>query len=436
MEQFIIKANELYNNKYDYSKVNYINSKTKVKIMCNIHGEFEQTPLRHYKSGCQKCKPKRIYKHNTNTFIEKSKEIHGNKYDYSQVDYVNNKTKVKIICKIHGIFEIRPDDHFQKVGCINCTTRNTDNNGELFIKRAIEVHGNKYNYSKVKYSNTHENVIIICSIHGEFEQLPCNHLEGSNCPSCAINNKTLEKRKGNDIKFFMKANEMHDNKYDYSKSVYINKFEPIIIICNIHGEFIQRPMHHLNSNGCYNCGMDNLKVQRKEEYSKKFIEYSKEIHGDKYDYSKVIYENNNSKVIITCSKHGDFFQIPNSHIAGSGCYKCSKTNFSKKQIQWLEYIMKKENIFIQHALNIGEFTIDKYKIDGYCKETNTCYEFNGSYYHGEPRLYDDNVVNNLVNKTMKELYDDTIKRENYIKSKNFNLVVMWELDWDKFVKKK
>jgi len=432
MEQFINKSNSIHNNKYDYTNVIYINGKTKVKIMCKTHGEFEQTPIRHYKSGCQKCKPKRIYKHSTETFIQKSKDIHNNKYDYSNVNYIDNKTKVKIICKIHGEFELRPDDHFQNVGCVNCSTKNINNNKINFLEQANNIHQKLYDYSKVNYINGHTNVIIICPIHGEFEQLPSNHLRGSICKLCSTNFITINKRHGNDKKFIDKANEVHNNKYDYSKSIYINKNEPIIIKCNIHGDFTQKPKNHLHSKGCYNCTIENMVNNIKEVYSVKFIELSNEVHNNKYNYTKTKYENTNTKVIITCQKHGEFLQLPSSHLSGNGCNKCRKAGYSKKQIEWLEYLMKTENIFIKHALNGGEITIDKYKIDGFCKETNTCFEFNGSYFHGDPRLYNDDFINTLKNKTMKELYDETIKKENNLKLKNYNLVVMWELDWDKF----
>ena len=324
MEQFINKSNNIYNNKYDYSNVNYINGKTKVKIMCKTHGEFEQTPIRHYKSGCQKCKPKRIYKHSTETFIQKSKDIHNNKYDYSNVNYIDNKTKVKIICKIHGEFELRPDDHFQNIGCANCSTKNINNNKIKFLEQANNIHQKLYDYSKVNYINGHTNVIIICPIHGEFEQLPSNHLRGSICKLCSTNSITINKRHGNDKKFIDKANEVHNNKYDYSKSIYINKNEPIIIKCNIHGDFTQKPKNHLHSKGCYNCTIENMVNNIKEVYSVKFIELSNEVHNNKYNYTKTKYENTNIKVIITCQKHGEFLQLPASHLSGYGCNRCRK----------------------------------------------------------------------------------------------------------------
>jgi len=310
----------------------------------------------------------------------------------------------------------------KRQGCSLCS-KPSKLTKEMFIEKSNKIHGKTYDYSETEYIHGKEKIKIKCNKHGIFEMLPINHLKGQKCPTCSGRNKVT-----NEL-FIEKAKKIHGDKYDYSQIEYVNAQTKIKIICREHGEFIQMPLNHLKGNQCYRCSGI---VKTTED----FIYKANKVHNNLYDYSKTNYKTTRSKIIIICKSHGEFTQSPNDHLNGNGCQKCCSMGFSKIAIEWLDSIIKKENIFIQHALNIGEFTIDKYKIDGYCKETNTCYEFNGSYYHGEPRLYDDNVVNNLVNKTMKELYDDTIKRENYIKSKNFNLVVMWELDWDKFVKKK
>ena len=110
---FIKKVKQIHGNKYDYSLVEYTNSKTKVKIICNEHGIFEQLLNSHYHHGCKKCGDKnRTKKIKLTDFIKKAKEMHGNKYDYSLVEYINNKTKVKIICLDHGIFEQIPQHHY------------------------------------------------------------------------------------------------------------------------------------------------------------------------------------------------------------------------------------------------------------------------------------------------------------------------------------
>ena len=195
-EEFIEKARQVHGDKYDYSKVEYINNHTKVCIICPIHGEFFIKPSEHIysKCGCVKCSGR---EHGTTeSFIEKARKVHGNKYDYSKVEYVNSKTKVCIICneknilgEIHGEFWQRPNDHLSGYACTKCGNNLSPTISEVIYK-ARKVHGDKYDYSKVEYKNAHEKICIICPNHGEFWQIPNNHLNGCGCPSCNSDNKS------------------------------------------------------------------------------------------------------------------------------------------------------------------------------------------------------------------------------------------------------
>lgn len=195
-EEFIIRSKEIHGDKYDYSKVVYVNYSTKVCLICPIHGEFYVRPSDHifHKIGCSICSNR--CRSNTNEFIKKAKDKYGNKYDYSKVDYKNNKTKVCIICHEkdefgdeHGEFWQRPNDHLSGYECPKCKNEYIPTTKE-WIKRAILIHGNRYDYSKVNYINPSTKVCIICPIHGEFWQTPNNHLNGANCPSCNSDNKS------------------------------------------------------------------------------------------------------------------------------------------------------------------------------------------------------------------------------------------------------
>jgi hypothetical protein len=183
---FIERAKKIHNNKFDYSKVEYVNSKTKVCIVCPIHGEFWQTPGSHLNGrGCNLCS-KPVY--DTKSFIEEARKKHGDRYDYSKVEYVDAKTKVCIICPIHGEFWQTPNNHLRNRGCYKCGRKISSLKQSLstkqFIEKALKVHGNKYDYSKVKYINNHVPVCIICKKHGEFWQTPAKHLIGQGCTKC------------------------------------------------------------------------------------------------------------------------------------------------------------------------------------------------------------------------------------------------------------
>ena len=184
LNDFITKANLKHSNKYNYSLSDYKNSKTKIKIICPAHGVFEQRPSSHL---FKKGCPicGNTTKLNIKDFINKANKIHNNKYDYSLVDYKNAKTKINIICNAHGIFNLTPSSHIdQKTGCPICSKKHKYNNNE-FIEKARIIHGNKYNYNKVNYVNNYTKIDIICKKHGLFKQTPTNHLCGKGCEICS-----------------------------------------------------------------------------------------------------------------------------------------------------------------------------------------------------------------------------------------------------------
>ncbi len=183
--KFVNKANSIHNGKYDYSKVEYKGAKEKVCIICPIHGEFWQTPSNHtHKTkpkGCPKCNGG--IRGNKSEFIEKAKKVHGDKYDYSKVEYINNHTKVCITCLKHGEFWQTPAAHLRGQGCKFCVNDVYDTIS--FIKKANVIHNSRYCYSNVCYSNSHTKIAIKCNECGNiFYQTPNDHLCGKGCPFC------------------------------------------------------------------------------------------------------------------------------------------------------------------------------------------------------------------------------------------------------------
>lgn len=192
-----------------------------------------------------------LLKITTNEFINKANEIHKNKYIYSNVEYINSKTKICIICLIHGEFWQVPSKHLMGQGCPKCSGRYKTT--EEFIKEACYVHNNKYNYSKVCYVKAKEKVCIICPEHGEFWQTPLDHLNNHGCAKCYLNIINKDKLL-NTEEFIKKSISVHGDKYDYSNTNYTKSKNKICIICPIHGEFWQKPNDHLNKRvGCQKC---------------------------------------------------------------------------------------------------------------------------------------------------------------------------------------
>ncbi len=189
--EFIRRASAQHGFKYDYKLVKYISAIDKVKIICPEHGTFEQIPNNHWQGkGCPRCgvKYRSPTTSDTHTFAAKARKVHGLRYDYDLVEYINAKSKVLLICPEHGIFEQTPSNHLSGFGCNDCGTALTatklTSTTEAFVQKAIQAHGIKYDYSLAEYKSSSEVVSIICPTHGEFTQTPDNHLQGTSCPRC------------------------------------------------------------------------------------------------------------------------------------------------------------------------------------------------------------------------------------------------------------
>lgn len=199
---------------------------------------------------------------------------------------------------------------------------------EQFIEKARAVHGDKYGYSKVVYVRNTDKIEIVCKEHGSFWQRPNNHLSGWGCIKCGARKQGTGKLLTLDetIKAFKKT---HGDRYDYSKVVYITTKHKVEIGCEAHGSFWQRPNKHKSGAGCPTCANILIKLKNRDTLEQT-VDGFKKIHGDRYDYSKVVYVNATTKVEIVCKEHGSFWQLPNSHKSGSGCPKCS----NRKSERW------------------------------------------------------------------------------------------------------
>lgn len=258
-EDFIKKAKTVHGDKYDYSKAEYVDTKTNICIVCPIHGEFFQRPSHHTSGhGCPKCATEQRslqkLKNSSETIVKRLREIHGDKYDYSKVVYNGRKEKIILICKKHGEFTTTVGSALSKTTlelCPYCSNSSKMIDTNVFIYKARQIYGDKYDYSKTVYIDAKTKVCIICPRCGEFWQTPDSHLnKGSGCPICK-NAMTTEE-------FIKKASIIHSNKYNYSKVKYTRSWEEVCIVCPKHGEFWQSPNSHLNGKGCPRCGYESI----------------------------------------------------------------------------------------------------------------------------------------------------------------------------------
>jgi peroxiredoxin len=284
---FVDRARVVHGDKYDYSTINWdvtTTKQTKVAITCQVHGVFLKSAAEHIQSkvGCPGCSTRQKYTSKEN-FVARARAIHGDKYDYSSVEWQNGMkaiTKVAITCPAHGVFVQRISEHAQaEHGCYKCHKTPTTHSLSGLLTRFVGVHGNKYDYSSVVWTpdtNLQTKVTIICKDHGAFQQAVGGHTKGRGCQSCAG-----QERYSSVDNIVKRAHSIHGNRYDYSRVEWTdttNAASKITIICTKHGEFTQRIGDHISdSNGCPKCKasrgevaigtwLDNYKVRYNQEH--------------------------------------------------------------------------------------------------------------------------------------------------------------------------
>jgi len=311
-------------------------------------------------------------------FKEKSNITHNAKYDYSLSVYTNSSTKIKILCPEHGVFEQTPNSHIMGSGCSKCSGNAKKTNSQ-FVIEAKSKHGNKYDYSLVKYKNANKGVDINCYKHGIFKQNPSNHLRGEGCPLCG-NDKTRLKNRESLDSFIRRAKLKHGDNYDYSLVEYKNNKTKVLINCPKHGVFEQLPYSHLIGSDCTKCGVEKAKKSRTKTNSR-FIDEAKLIHEGKYDYSLVEYTNTDIKVKIICPKHEAFKQKPTKHLQNQGCPVCRESKLEKEVRNLL--LKNKIKFNSQHGRKNDDLFLSGQTVDFYLPEHKIAIECQGIQ-HFEP----------------------------------------------------
>lgn len=308
-------------------------------------------------------------------FKKKAKEVHNDKYDYSMVEYIYAKDKILIVCPEHGLFEQSPSKHLSGQGCPKCGAKASANSQRSstakFITQAQAIHGDAYGYGNVCYVNNKTKVTITCDQHGDFKMTPSNHTHKTNpqgCPTCG------GRTPWNQELFVKEASSVHNHKYDYSKVVFKKLTTKVIIGCPEHRDFKQSPSHHLNrKQGCPKCS----KTQKGTK--EKFVEKARKIHEDIYDYDKVEYKNNKSKVTITCRQHGYFEMTPGNHTHKTNPQGCPECSGRKK---WTKEAFFEEAEKVHH----GEYDYSQIIWNGMSKPVKIICQFHGEFTQ-KPRIH-------------------------------------------------
>lgn len=384
---FIQEATVVHGDNYSYENINYLNAHTKVEIYCKTcKVYFMQIARIHLRgSGCITCGIKKRGFKKTLTqeeFLRRAKDIHGDKYDYSEFVYEKAILKGKIKCNTCShIFEQTPHHHIgiKRTGCPKCgikkTTDITRKTLEEFVNKSKEVHGDLYNYDKVLYTNHNTEVEILCIKCNEyFFQSPAVHLRGCGCKKCGCETAGLKLRLSQE-EFIEKCVNIHGDKYDYTNTIYVKGKDKVNVLClTCKKEFELIASDHLYGNGCRACGYAeaSLKLRLTQE---DFLERCYNVHGNKYDYSKTIYVSGKEKLEILCLKCNKEFTVTGKdHIGGSGCFRCK---FSKGEIQIEKYLDNLKLEYTPQKTFDGCKNIILLHFDFYVQSYNLCIEYDG-----------------------------------------------------------
>ncbi len=467
LEEFIERARAVHGDRYDYSKVVYKNNSTKVEVICAEHGSFFPKPINHIQnqSGCPACVG--CKRTTAEDFIERARAVHGDRYDYSALNYAGVDSLVSIGCTDHGLFQQIAYDHTSGHGCKICGVEKCASaNRRLlaeFIAKARAFHGDWFDYSRAAYINSTTLIEIICEAHGSFWQTPYNHANGSGCRTCAgLAPVTLEefieraravhgdrydyskvvfsrysdaveivcKDHGafwqvakshaagsqcpdcagvgriTEAKLIAKGQSVHGDRYDYSRARIVNGSTPVEIICPDHGVFLQRPAEHGLGAGCPVC------AGKAPITAEVFIDRAKVAHGDRYQYDQMVFSKYKENVEIICEAHGSFWQTPYNHANGSGCPACAREQTTSKG----------ENELAQWVAGLGlqvsrndRAALGSMEIDIFLPDLKIGIEYNGAYWHSDGKLPHPRIHEVKASKA---------------RDAGIRLITIWDFDWE------
>jgi endogenous inhibitor of DNA gyrase (YacG/DUF329 family) len=389
--------------RYSYDKIPSAFSGTdKITITCLKHGDFDQNAYSHiFGHGCPECGKDIVKQNRTNTlneFIERSKVRFGDRFNYEKTKYTKLTENLTVTCKVHGDITLTPNSHFCSThGCSKCDYEIPRKiRYQKILERCREKHGDKFDYSQINYKNVSSKVEIICPVHGSFWQRLVNHyIHGNDCPKCS---KSKEKNTLED--FISKSKAVHGDNYDYSKVVYETNQSMVIIGCKKHGEFVQRAASHISGYACKKCVFEKRLLSLNE-----FIYKAKAVHGDKFDYSKVVYTGNKNHVKVICPQHGAFRVTPNAHVSSkTGCALCMESKGERA----VELFLKKYGFDFIREYKIKPYL---YRYDFFIPEFNIFIEFNG-HQHYKPVPIFGGEKEHLLLKERDKIKKDLIDQNN------------------------
>ena len=340
-EQFIERAQSIHGDKYDYTKIDFINIRTPVEVYCNFHNKtWPVQPYGHAKSDGtgSECKFCHGFGRTTHDFIDAATQVHGDKYDYSKANYILASNKVKVYCPKHDWeWGVTWQSHIiSQSGCKYCA-RESKINVEDVISRFKKVHKDLYDYSLyTKWEGWHQTFEVKCKKHEGyiFKPTPASHFyQKSGCDKCFRIKLSLLSIKPQEL-YIKQAKVVHANRYDYSQTVYEGDKKDLTIICKEHGPRTIRADHHLSGSGCMPCWREIMSSVLLYSFND-FFKIANEVHLGKYKYKEETYSTYNEEITIICPEHGEFRQVAWYHAKGSGCISCNQSKGEREVERFL-----------------------------------------------------------------------------------------------------
>ena len=347
-EAMVARFTAVHGDVYDYTAVRAESMKKPVTIRCREHGSFRQSPSNHLRgSGCPCCSARRAGELRRLDQAEFEKRVHArhaDRYELSSAVYITQYDSVVIGCLEHGPFPVLPFNLWAGTGCPDCAHRESGQACRVtqsgYLQRASAVHGERYDYSLLRYTRMHDPITVVCRVHGPFAPTAANFLAGRGCPACGVQDAAARRTP----KLFLPLDEVlarfrdvHGERYDYSNVVYQYSMRRVKIGCFVYGPFWQRPAAHWLGKGCPACGCAvrlewaAARVLSTSEAVRRF----RQLHGDRYDYSQACYQRYCLPLSIVCTHHGLFRQTPQAHLEGKGCPQCAQSSGETRAAAWL-----------------------------------------------------------------------------------------------------
>ena len=449
-EEWVKICKEIHGDSVDYSQTDFNDrdEKGRVKFICPIHGEFKQNLMNHVylKHGCSKCNGG--IKHTNEEFIQKSKDMYGDDtWIYDKVEYINENTEVILICREHGEFKVKPVQHLNKYLMVACPYCKGKVNIEKIFKELKEKYDDNI-HTIVSYRQDNKKrykyfIKVHCNFHGDFE-IRLDHLLNRKvgiCGKCNIINSKfnlmadnafyneITKRVSNEkYNFIWNAIQIYGyDKYYYDSVEIIDRNTEVKIFCNNHkGYFYVTPFKFLHKRlGCKRCAKFK-RYKDTEEWIK--FNVSDELLK-KYDFSKTIYVNKETKMELICPIHGSFWRYPSAIRSGNiVCDKCAQTILETN----INDLLINNNInFIFQCTHKNLSFLNRQSYDFYLTDYNIAIECQGRQ-HFEPTNFGQ-ANNELVLKEFELCQERDLKKKKLSIENNVTLVYYLDKKFEKYL---